>query len=74
MVLAGDIFYERDPAIDIERFLRALAARGATVLIGDPGRKYLPQSGLAEIARYDVATSLELEDRELREAVVWRVT
>lgn len=73
VVLAGDIFYERGPALDIERFLRAQAARGATVLVGDPGRKYLPQSGLVEVARYEVATSLELEDRELRDSIVWRV-
>ena len=72
-LLAGDIFYEQTPAIDIEGFLRREAARGALVLIGDPGRKYLPREGLTEIARYDVPTTLEIEDREIREGVVWRV-
>ncbi len=73
VILAGDIFYEQTPAIDIEGFLRREAARGALVLIGDPGRKYLPREGLTEIARYDVPTTLEIEDREIREGIVWRV-
>jgi predicted nicotinamide N-methyase len=73
VILAGDIFYEQSPAREIEVFLRREAARGAIVLIGDPGRKYLPLKGLQEIARYDVPTSLELEDREMRNGVVWRV-
>jgi predicted nicotinamide N-methyase len=50
-----------------------LAGRGVPVLLGDPGRNYLPGSGLAEVARYTVPTSRELEDRDSREAVVWRV-
>lgn len=73
LVLAGDIFYERPVATEIERFLRACAAGGATVLIGDPGRKYLPQDGLEELARYPVPTTLELEKSEVLDSVVWRV-
>lgn len=73
VILAGDIFYEQSPAVEIEAFLRREAARGATVLIGDPGRKYLPLKGLQKVARYDVPTSLELEDREMRDGIVWRV-
>ena len=73
VILAGDIFYERSPAAEIEAFLRREAVRGATVLIGDPGRKYLPAKGLTEIARYAVPTSLELEDREIRDGIVWLV-
>ena len=73
VILAGDIFYERSPAIDIEAFLRNQAARGATVLVGDPGRKYLPRQGMTELARYDVPTSLELERLETSVTVVWRI-
>jgi predicted nicotinamide N-methyase len=54
-------------------WLRGLAGRGALVLLGDPGRAYLPQSGLVERARYLVPTSRELEDRDSRETVVWQV-
>ena len=73
VILAGDIFYEQSPAVEIEAFLRREAANGALVLIGDPGRKYLPLKGLREIARYDVPTSLELEDRDHRDGIVWQV-
>jgi predicted nicotinamide N-methyase len=54
-------------------WLRRMAAGGALVLLGDPGRAYLPGEGLIERARYVVPTSREIEDRETREAVVWEV-
>jgi predicted nicotinamide N-methyase len=73
VILAGDIFYEQSPAVEIEAFLRREASGGALVLIGDPGRKYLPIKNLQEVMRYEVPTSLELEDREIRDGVVWRV-
>jgi len=40
--------------------------------MADPGRAYLPQQGLVEVARYTVPTSLELEDRKERETILWR--
>ena len=54
-------------------WLRALARAASTVLLGDPGRSYFPTSGLAELARYTVPTSRELEDRESRDGVIWQV-
>ena len=54
-------------------WLRALAAAASPILLGDPGRAYLPRSGLVELARYQVPTSLELEDRTERETIVWRL-
>ncbi len=73
IVLAGDMCYERPLAERLTAWLRALAARGVTVLLGDPGRTYLPKSGLEPLARYTVPTTLELEDRTSREAIVWRL-
>jgi predicted nicotinamide N-methyase len=73
VVAAGDVCYERAMADRVVRWLRALARRGALVLLGDPGRAYLPDSGLRERARYRVPTSRELEDRDFRDAVVWEV-
>jgi predicted nicotinamide N-methyase len=72
-VLAGDMCYERPLAERLTQWLRALAAQGVTVLLGDPGRAYLPAEGLEPLARYTVPTSLELEDRLIREGVVWRM-
>ncbi len=73
VVLAGDVCYERPMAERVVRWLRACAKRGATVLMGDPGRNYLPSHGLVEVARHTVPTTRDLEDRESRETVVWRV-
>jgi predicted nicotinamide N-methyase len=73
VVTAGDVCYERAMADRVTPWLTALAARGSLVLLGDPGRTYLPRTGMIERARYIVATSRELEDRDEREAVVWRV-
>lgn len=72
-ILVGDMCYERPLADRLTEWLRQLAARGATVLLGDPGRAYLPKDGLSEIARYQVPTSLDLEDRTLRETVIWQL-
>jgi predicted nicotinamide N-methyase len=73
VILVGDMCYERPLAERLTAWLRALAGRGKDVLLGDPGRNYLPKSGLAALARYTVPTSLELEDRESREGVVFRL-
>jgi predicted nicotinamide N-methyase len=73
VVLAGDVCYEEPMATRVLALLRRTAARGRLALLGDPGRAYLPREGLIERARYVVPTSLELEDREAKEAVVWEV-
>jgi predicted nicotinamide N-methyase len=73
IILVGDLCYERAIAEPLLRWLRQEAGRGVTVLMGDPGRTYRPTDGLEELARYKVATSLELEDRIERDALVWRV-
>ena len=72
-VIAGDVCYEREMSGRVFGWLKSLAARGATVLVGDPGRNYLPQSNMSELAVYDVQTTRELEDREVRRTKVWRV-
>jgi predicted nicotinamide N-methyase len=73
VVLAGDVCYEKPMADRVIAWFRLLAARGVTILMGDPGRAYLPGNGLVEVARYSVPTSLELEDRTIRETIVWRL-
>jgi predicted nicotinamide N-methyase len=74
VVLVGDMCYERPLAERLTAWLRRLAADGTLVLLGDPGRNYLPKEGLTALARYTVATPLDLEDRTTREGVVWRLT
>ena len=73
VILAGDVCYERPMAERVAGWLEAAAEVGALVLLGDPGRAYLPQHGLVALARYEVATTRELEDRESREVLIYRV-
>ena len=73
-VLAGDMCYERPLAERLLPWLGKLAGKGALVLLGDPGRAYLPKSGLEPVAHYEVPTSLELEDKTSRDTLVLRLT
>jgi predicted nicotinamide N-methyase len=73
IVIAGDVCYERDMSTRALAWLRGHARRGRLVLLGDPGRNYFSAQGLEERARYEIPTSLQLENRGMRETVVWRV-
>lgn len=73
VVLAGDVCYERPMAERVTSWLRLLAAKGTLVIVGDPGRAYLPRQGLERLASYTVPTSLDLEDRTQRETSVLRL-
>lgn len=72
-VLAGDVCYERELAARVIDWLSSLSQRGATVLIGDPGRSYLPRERLAEVATYQVPVTRALEDAEIKKSSVWRL-
>jgi predicted nicotinamide N-methyase len=72
-VLVGDMCYERPLAERMLIWLRECAGKGALVLLGDPGRSYFPKSGVEKLATYRVQTTLELEDREIRETGVYRL-
>jgi predicted nicotinamide N-methyase len=70
VILVGDLFYERPLA---ERLLAWLTPFEAVVLLGDPGRSYFPKTGVEQLASYQVQTSRELEDREIRDTAVYRM-
>jgi predicted nicotinamide N-methyase len=70
VILVGDMCYERPLA---ERLMDWLKSRDALILLGDPGRSYFPKTGLTRLAQYNVQTTRELEDREIRETGVWRL-
>jgi predicted nicotinamide N-methyase len=71
-VLAGDIHYEKDTAERVTAWLAGLHARGALVLVGDPGRSYLPKDRLEALATYEVPVTRSLEDAEVKRTSVWR--
>jgi predicted nicotinamide N-methyase len=73
VILVGDLFYERDIAVPLLAWLQGLYSRGTIVLIGDPGRTYLPKSGLTALADYQISTSRALEDAEVKRTRVWAV-
>jgi predicted nicotinamide N-methyase len=72
VVLAGDVSYERDMAERVTHWLHGLHARGAQVLIGDPGRAYLARERLETVAEYDVPVTRDLEDSDMKRTAVWR--
>jgi predicted nicotinamide N-methyase len=73
VVLVGDLFYDRDIAPPLLAWLDDLQNQGKSVLIGDPGRTYLPRDKLTQIAAYDIPVTRGLEDCELKRAAVWRL-
>lgn len=70
VVLAGDVFYERELADGALAWFRALASDGIRVLAGDADRVYAPRDGFAVVAVHDVPTTVEIEDRPIRRARV----
>ncbi len=72
VVLAADIFYERDTAGAVTSWLKSLAARGARVLVGDPGRSYFDLAAFEPLASYDVPVMRSLEDADTKRSGVWR--
>ncbi|XBQ14982.1 MAG: 50S ribosomal protein L11 methyltransferase [Oceanicaulis sp.] len=72
VVLAGDVFYEGPAGERIAAWLDGLSRRGAEVLIGDPGRYFLPRARLEIVARYEAEVSRDLEDKDVALARVWR--
>ena len=73
VVVAGDVCYEAPMTAHIWPWLKRMAAEGATVVMADPGRAYLPRTGLLKVGGYTVQTSLDLEDRAQRDVVVYQI-
>ncbi len=72
LILCGDVCYEAPMTGHIMPWLTAMASV-AEVWIADPGRAYLPKSGLSPFGSYRIDTTLELEDRTVREVVLYRL-
>jgi predicted nicotinamide N-methyase len=70
--LAGDVFYDRGFAERLIPWFAALAAQGAEILVGDPGRAYCPRERMEKLATYQVPVTRALEDSEVKNTTVWR--
>ncbi len=71
VILAADCWYDARLAERVLPWLQRARARGIDVLVGDPGRRYLPTGALLELASYDVRTTTELEDLDRKEGRVY---
>jgi predicted nicotinamide N-methyase len=71
VILAGDCWYDARLAERVLPWLQRAQASGSDILIGDPGRRYLPATALIELGRYDVRTTTELEDLDHKQGRVY---
>jgi len=73
IILAGDVFYEKPMSARVFDWLQDAHGRGTIVLIGDPGRSYLPRDQLQALAEYTVPVARSLEDAEIKRTTVWQI-
>lgn len=67
LILAGDVCYEHLMSHRVLKWLRLSSFEGRAVMIGDPGRAYLPQEGLKTLGEVTVPTPLSLEEQPERQ-------
>ena len=73
VILAADVFYQRELAELALRFLRSVARSGVDVLVADPGRAFLPAASLTPLISYQVPVLRELEDAPVKTVTVYRL-
>ncbi len=74
ILLAGDVFYDAGFAAAIVPWFKMLSRQGIAIVVGDPGRNYLPKENLEFCAVYEVSVTRALEDSEVKKTTVWRFT
>jgi predicted nicotinamide N-methyase len=74
VVLAGDVFYQRELAELALRFLRAATQAGAEVLVADPGRAFVPADCLTALDRYQVPVLTAIEDAPVKTVTIYRLS
>ena len=74
VLLAGDVFFDRDMSARLVPWFAGLAESGVDILVGDPGRSYLPRERLTLLDCYEVPVTRALEDAEVKKTSVWRFT
>jgi predicted nicotinamide N-methyase len=78
VVLAADVFYQRELAATALAFLRAAATTGgdvlaADVLAADPGRAFVPKDRLTPVAAYEIPVLTVIEDVAVKTVTVYRL-
>lgn len=76
VIIVGDMFYSKDIADVLWKWLEGLRNRGHTILIGDPGRHcFKPerhlQNRLQKLEEYNLTENCCLENRGFSTASIW---
>jgi predicted nicotinamide N-methyase len=71
VVLAGDVWYSAPLARRVLGLIERARARGASVLVGDIGRSFLPRELFRVVAAMDVPVVAGLEDRDVKQTMIW---
>jgi predicted nicotinamide N-methyase len=73
VVLAADVFYQRDLAAMALTFLKAARRAGATVLAADPARAFVPRADLTALRAYQIPVLTVLEDTPVKTVTIYRL-
>lgn len=73
VVLTGDAFYSARVAEQITARLLTAREEGARVLVGDPGRGYLPEQKFERLTTYSVPVAPALEEAETLVTTVYEM-
>lgn len=73
VVLAADVFYQRELAGLALGFLAGAARAGADIFVADPGRAFLPAGSLTPLVSYQVPVLSVLEDTPVKNVTIYRL-
>jgi predicted nicotinamide N-methyase len=73
VVLAADVFYQRELAALALAFLSAAARSGADVLVADPGRAFVPRAALTPLTTCELPVLSVLEDGQVKTVTIYRL-
>jgi predicted nicotinamide N-methyase len=73
VVLAADVFYQRELAVIALRFLEAARRAGVAVLAADPGRTFVPRASLTALMTYEIPVLTVLEDTPAKQVTIYRL-
>jgi len=71
LVLVGDLFYAQELAVRVTAFLDNCLAAGIKVLVGDPGRAFLPRARLQMLAEYPAPDFGDGKDSAVKTSAVF---
>jgi predicted nicotinamide N-methyase len=71
VVLAGDVFYQRDLAAMALTFLKAARRAGAAVFVADPARAFVPRAELTPVLTYEIPVLPVLEDTQVKTVTIY---